>query len=241
MNKINAQLWSVRDFTAKDFFGSLEKLSKMGYSGVEFAGYQDIAAADMKKKLDACNLTAISAHVSMDHLRNNLNREIEYLNILGAKYIVCPGAEVNNYETALKTSEIFNEIGEKCLKNGLIFAYHNHAFEFEPDHGKYPLEILYENANPKFVKQQPDLFWVAYAGIDPIEYIAKNIDRCPILHLKQIENMITKANVDAGNGMIDFKKVMEIAKNSDFVYEQEHFTGTSMESMSKSIAYLSNL
>ena len=32
------QLWSVRDETEKNFMGTLEKLARMGYDGVEFAG-----------------------------------------------------------------------------------------------------------------------------------------------------------------------------------------------------------
>jgi sugar phosphate isomerase/epimerase len=237
MNKVNAQLWSVRDYTEKDFFGTLEKLSKMGYIGVEFAGYSDISAKDMKNKLDELQLKGLSAHIGIDLLKNNLEKEIEYLNTLGAKYIVCPAAEIKTVDSAMEYSELFNKIGEKCFENGLIFGYHNHAFEFELDNGKYPLEVLFENVNPKFVKQQPDLYWVAYAGLDPIEYITKNANRCPIIHLKQIENMETKTNVDAASGIIDFQKVMKIAPKSDLVYEQEHYIGTSMEDMEKSIKF----
>lgn len=237
MNKINAQLWSIKDYTEKDFFGSLEALAKMGYSGVEFAGYKDISSKDMKSKLDELNMTGISAHIGIDLLKNNLDKEIEYLNVLGAKYIVCPWADIKTIDSAMQHSELFNQIGEKCYNNGLTFAYHNHAHEFELDNGKYPLEVMFENVNTKFVLQEPDLFWVAYAGIDPIEYITKNAERCPIIHFKQIENMETKTNVDAASGIIDFKKAMKIASKSDFVYEQEHFVGTSMENMEKSIEY----
>ena len=237
MKELYAQLWSVRDYTEKDFFGTLEALAKMGYSGVEFAGYRDIPAADMKKKLDELGMKGISAHIGTDLLKDHLDREIEYLNTLGAKYIVCPWAEIKTVDNAIEYSELFNKIGEKCYNSGLTFAYHNHAHEFETDNGKYPLEVLFENVDSKFVKQQPDLYWVAYAGLDPISYITKNADRCPIIHLKQIENFETKTNVDAASGMIDFKKVMEIASKSDFVYEQEHFVGTSMKNMEKSIKY----
>jgi len=38
LTELSAQLWSVQDYTSKDFFKTLEEISKIGYTGVEFAG-----------------------------------------------------------------------------------------------------------------------------------------------------------------------------------------------------------
>lgn len=229
--KLSAQLWSVQDYTSKNFFATLESLAKIGYTGVEFAGYGNITDKDMRNKLQELNLEAISAHVSIDKLQTQLNAEIEYLLTLGAKYIVCPSADINSVENALRYAEIFNHIGEVANKNGLTFAYHNHDYEFKLDQGQYPLEVLFNTVDPNLVKQQPDVFWVAYAGLDVKDYITKNIGRCPIIHLKQLENMTTKRNVNAGDGMIDFKYIMDLSTHTDFVYEQEEFESDSLESM----------
>jgi len=241
LKQLSAQLWSVQDYTSKDFFGTLQAIAKMGYTGVEFAGYNGIASKDMNDKLKELNLTAISAHIGIDKLKDNLDAEIEYLLTLGAKYIVCPGAEIGTVDQALAHVDIFNKIGEKCSKSGLTFAYHNHAHEFKLDQGQYPLEVLFENIDARYVKQQPDVFWIAYAGIDTLEYMKKNAARCPIIHLKQLENNETKRNVDAGSGIIDFGTLIEIAKDADFVYEQEEFVGTSLENMGKSIEFIRHL
>ncbi|MGV8982011.1 sugar phosphate isomerase/epimerase family protein [Clostridium sp.] len=238
LNKLSAQLWSVKDYTSSDFFGTLDEISKIGYTGVEFAGYKDIKAKDMNKKLKELKLIALSAHVGFDKLKDNLDGEIEYLNTLGAKYIVCPYAEINTIESALEHAEIFNKIGEKSAKAGLIFAYHNHAHELKLDNGQYPLEVLFNNIDSRYVKQQPDVFWIAYAGLDVKEYMKKNISRCPVIHLKQLENKITKRNVDAGSGVIDFNYLIDLSQNTDFVYEQEEFVGTSLENMEKSFKYI---
>ena len=240
LNKLSAQLWSVQDYTSKDFFGTLEEMAKIGYTGVEFAGYKDILAKVMNKKLKELNLTALSSHVGIDSLKENLDSELEYLNTLGAKYIVCPSAEINTIESALRHAEIFNKIGEQSAKAGLTFAYHNHAHEFKMDNGQYPLEVLFNNVDLRYVKQQPDVFWIAYAGLDVNEYMKKNISRCPIVHLKQLENNETKRNVDAGSGIIDFKYIIDLAKDIDFVYEQEEFVGTSLENMKKSFQSIMN-
>jgi len=234
---MNIQLWSVADYTKKDFFGTLTELARMGYTGVEFAGYFGISKEDMKKKLDELGLVAISSHVGYDGLKNNLEGEIEYLTYLGAKYIVCPGAEVRTVSEAKAIAPFFNEVGKKAKEAGLIFGYHNHDFEFVVDDGQYPLTVMFDNTDPELVKMQPDLYWVAYAGIDPIKYLADNLDRCPTIHLKQIKDMESKENVNAGSGVIDFKKAMEMAPNADFIYEQEQYNGTSMEEVERSINY----
>lgn len=238
LNKLSAQLWSVQDYTSKDFFGTLKQLSEVGYTGVEFAGYKDILAKDMNKKLKELNLIALSAHVGIGRLKENLDAELEYLNILGAKYIVCPHAEINTIESALEHAELFNKIGEQSAKAGLIFAYHNHAHEFKMDNGQYPLEVLFNNTDLRYVKQQPDVFWIAYAGLDVNKYMKKNISRCPVVHLKQLENNETKRNVDAGSGIIDFKYLIDLAPKADYIYEQEEFIGTSLENMKKSFEYI---
>jgi len=240
LNKLSAQLWSVQDYTSKDFFKTLEEIAAMGYTGVEFAGYKGILAKDMDKKLKELNLTALSAHVGIDSLKENLNAELEYLNTLGAKYIVCPYAEITTIESALKHAELFNKMGEESEKAGLIFAYHNHAHEFKMDNGQYPLDVLFNNVDLRYVKQQPDVFWVAYAGLDVNKYMKKNISRCPVVHLKQLENNVAKRNVDAGSGIIDFKYLIDLAPDADYVYEQEEFVGTSLDNMKKSFKDIMN-
>jgi len=68
----------------------------------------------------------------------------------------------------------------------------------------------------------------------------KNISRCPVIHLKQLENNETKRNVDAGSGIIDFKYLIDLAQDIDFVYEQEEFIGTSLDNMKKSFKSIMN-
>lgn len=237
--KINLQLWSVKDDTAADFFGTLEKVAAMGYTGVEFAGFGGIPAEEMKKKLDELGLEGISAHVSYDLLTNELEETIAYLKTIGASYIICPGAKVNSVENAKEIAAEFNRIGRICRENGLIFGYHNHDFEFKKDQDQYPLEVLFDHVDPQYVVQQPDVFWVEYAGLDALDYLQKHRDRCPIIHLKQIKG---KDNVDAQDGIIDFAAIKALCDQAVFVYEQEEYpTGTPLECVAHSAEHLTAL
>ena len=49
---IGLQLYSVRHDCQKDLPGTVEAVAKMGYQGVEFAGYYDYSAKDIRKMLD---------------------------------------------------------------------------------------------------------------------------------------------------------------------------------------------
>ena len=44
---IGLQLYSVRNELAKDFTGVIQQVGKMGYQGVEFAGFHDRSATDI--------------------------------------------------------------------------------------------------------------------------------------------------------------------------------------------------
>lgn len=45
--QVALELYTVRDETKRDFEGTLRQVAQMGYAGVEFAGYGDLAAQAM--------------------------------------------------------------------------------------------------------------------------------------------------------------------------------------------------
>ena len=49
---VGVQLYSVREQCAKDLPGTLAAVAKIGYKGVEFAGYHNRTAKDLRKMLD---------------------------------------------------------------------------------------------------------------------------------------------------------------------------------------------
>src|SRR5512140_106890 len=55
---IGVQLYSLRDLCDKDLPGTLAGLSKIGYQGVEFAGYHKRSAQELRKLLDDNGLNA---------------------------------------------------------------------------------------------------------------------------------------------------------------------------------------
>ena len=58
------QMYSLRDITGEDLKGALEKVAKIGYKGVEFAGFFGHSAEDVKDWLDADGLTVTGTEYS---------------------------------------------------------------------------------------------------------------------------------------------------------------------------------
>lgn len=241
MKEISLQLYSIRNPLAEDFQGSMDKVAKMGYTGVEFAGnYGGMTAKDLKAFLAEKNLKPVGSHTPVDKLTQNLEEEIAFHQELGMKYMICPWSDMDTVEKAKRLAETLNAVGEKVTKAGLVFGYHNHNHELKNDGGKFPLDVFYELTDPQFVKAEIDIYWVTHAGLDPMEYLKKYDGRLPLVHLKQMKDLSSKAGCDADDGFIDFRKAIDIStalETKEYVYEQEG-EEHQLESAEKSAKYL---
>lgn len=230
---IGIQLYTVRDELQKDFLGTIRKIAEIGYKGVEFAGFYDTPAQDVKKVLDETGLVSYASHTGMELLRDQLDKVLEYNSILGTKFIVCPYGKFETRKAYEEAAEFFNRIGQTIKKAGFEFCYHNHAHEFEKIDDLYGLDLLYELTDAELLKAQIDVYWVKYAGVDPVEYIQKYNGRCPIVHLKDMDNTEEKGLTEVGNGMIDMKKIIETGLKCGVRYfsvEQDTCQRPSLES-----------
>src|ERR1700730_5562449 len=113
MDPIALQLYSIKELTEADFIGTLEKVAKIGYDGVEFAGYFNTSAKDLKKVLNDLGLKAAGSHVGIEALTSDLELSIAYALEIESPYIICPGIPDemrSNKDDYLKTADLFNKI-----------------------------------------------------------------------------------------------------------------------------------
>ena len=241
LNEFSIQLYSVGKETAKDFALTLEKIAKIGYTGVEFAGYGGFAAKDMKAMLDANGLKSIGTHVGPDKLAKELAEEIEYNSVLGTEYIILPWYDMKTAADAAACAEVFNPAAEAIAKAGMKYGYHNHAHELAVDGGEYLLDTLMNKAANTVLEL--DMYWVAYAGLDPIAYMKRHAGKLELLHIKQIEAG-TKRCVDLEDGVLDYAAIIREAKAmgvKHFVLEQEEFDIDPYISLYKDFKYIMSL
>lgn len=240
MAKISLQLYSVKDATEKDFMKTLEDVKKMGYDGVEFAGFFGCSAKEVKEKLDAIGIEVSGAHVGIDELRNNIDEVIEYHKAIGNKYIIVPYAEVDKKEDAQRLNEEFKGFSKKLSENGMHFGYHNHAHEMKMFDGEYAFDIMMEGDNDMIY--EVDTFWTEYAGVDTAKYLKKLAGRCPLVHLKDMDAKTRESTV-YGTGILDNEKIIKAAldycKPEWLVIEWENFkSGNCLKAVEDSIVNL---
>lgn len=238
MKDFSIQLYSLREIpTLKE---RLQMAANAGFNGVEFAGYEDIPAAEMKALLTSLGLRGTGSHISQDALKDNLDGCVAYCLEAGITSAACPCINIRTRDDAIEAAAFLEECAKAFTKEGIPFCYHNHAHEFETADGQYLLEIMMENT--KLLGFELDVYWAAYAGADPVAFMEKHRGRFPLLHFKEIA--ADKRNVELGLGLIDFQKLTALGLaqgTKEFIVEQEEFTMPVSEGARTDAVYMSKL
>jgi sugar phosphate isomerase/epimerase len=186
--RIAVQMYSVRGDCEKDFDAALAAVAKLGFEGVEFAGYhgyQDRPAA-LKARLADLNLAVAGTHVRTPKLRGDeLRRTIEFHQELGCSFLIVPGdGDFTHAEKSTVLADTFNAAAEQLKPLGMACGYHNHTKELQKgDDGKTWWDLFAERTGPDVILQQ-DVGWTVTAGLDPVEFIKKYPGRTRTTHFK---------------------------------------------------------
>ncbi len=249
---VGLQLYTLRDETQKDFLGTLKKVADIGYEVVELAGYGDIPAKEMKKALDEYGLKVSSAHIGLplnepDKLISELDKHIEYNKELGTQYLITPWAPFQQVKSDEEFNALVNairQIAEHCKRNGVAYAYHNHAFEFEKKDGEYILDYLYNTIGTDLLKAELDLYWVKKGGLDPKSYLLQYKGRCPLIHVKDMTGDERGFFAEVGQGIIDYPSIFAVAEEVGveyYIVEQDVCERPPFESIKMSYDYLKSI
>ncbi|HLM13876.1 MAG TPA: sugar phosphate isomerase/epimerase [Reyranella sp.] len=207
------QLYTVRDPLGADLEGTLRRVAAIGYREVELAGLPGVTAQDMRASLKRHGLDAPSMHASYDRLQRGFDAVLEEARILGANYLVCPSVDAEERKTAEDwkgVCQTLNRIGQVVRSHGLVLAYHNHDFEFVPfADGTTPFHLLMTETDPRDVKIELDVYWVAKAGLDPVRQLRDSQDRILLVHLKDLAR--DGSTVEVGEGTLEFERIVRAA------------------------------
>ncbi len=225
---VGLQLYSVRNQCQKDMAGTIAAVAKMGYQGVEFAGYYNFEkdAKGLRQVLDDNGLKCCGTHTQWDTLSDaNLEATIEFNKILGNKYLIVPMITVRGTDAKAawqKYAEQFNVLAEKVKPHGMRVGYHNHSGDLRPLDGTTSLDILMSGTKPEVIMQL-DTFWVFSAGADPAAYLKRYPGRTLTTHLKEWTNDGRIAMIGEGDTKWDalFQLYESIANIEWYIVEEE--------------------
>lgn len=250
MNKnIGAQFYTIRNTcqTIEEFDESCKKVKDIGYKVVQLSGIGPFKAEDVKKIVDKYDLEVVCTHRAAANYLENLDEEIHFHKTLGCK--ICGLGGMPGYtgeETVMNFIENFTPVCKKLEENGLVFGYHNHQFEFQKIKGKYVFDIITEAMNFDNFKYILDVYWLAFAGLNPAEFIRTHSDKIGCIHFKDLkivrgETMYVPAYAEIGNGNLNWDEIIKASFESKAEYalvEQDACDIDPFESLKISYDYL---
>ena len=206
VSKVAVQLYSIRDYIngrrgrnghpgqpGVGIEQALKDIKRLGYEGVEFAGYYGKDAKTLKAMLDDNGLVACGTHVGRgDFSPNRIKATCEFNLACGNKFICCPGGgnfpgrndKVDDFMKMLV--EYYNKAAETAATYGCLIGLHNHQNEFKIklSDGTTYWDYFFSNTD-KRVQMEQDVGWTKTAGCDPCKQYLKYPHRSYTLHAKE--------------------------------------------------------
>ncbi len=253
MIEYGLQMYSVRDITKESLKDALRQVAEMGYRYVEFAGFFDNTAEDVRSWLDAYGLKCSGTHTGCAMITpDEIKKTIAYHKELGCTDLIVPGARYSTPEELEYTIALLNYAEKKLTPEGITLGYHNHSKEFyTTSFGKVAMEEILSRTN---VHIEVDTFWLFNAGIDPIPYLEAHKDRIHVIHVKDgnfpadakrdfdtAHDGVTGTALGEGITPVAAIRSWAIANNVRMVVESEGLDPTGPEEVARCIRYLRTL
>lgn len=231
------QLWSVREDMKRDFAATVAEVARIGYAGVELAGYGNLDVKGAKAALDAAGLQVAGMHTNIASLRTSPETIIGDALLLGSRHVTIsfwPPEQFVTVAAVEKIAEELDAIGAKLRASGLQFSYHNHAGEFKLLDGRPVFDWLLGAASPRHLGAEVDVYWVHAGGCSPQKFLRDHGARVKLVHLKD--------ETELGGGPVDFAPIFEtvdaIGSVEWFIVEQEKYNHAPLVSVAHCLAQL---
>jgi len=240
---IALQLYSVRHDCVRDLPGTLEAVAKMGYDGVEFAGYYGRSAKELRGMLDDLELRVAGTHIRLEALLGDaLAETVAFNRELGNRFLIVSSLSEerrSSREIWLETARIFDGVAERLAPQGMVTGYHNHHVEFTEMGGELPWDTFFGNTRREVVMQL-DLGNALHGGGDPVAILERYPGRAVTVHLKEYAAGYNKALI--GEGDVRWEEVFRLCESLGgtqwYIVEQESYAYPPLECVERCLRTL---
>jgi len=215
---VGVQLYTLREVSDR-VDDLLDLVAAAGADAVETVGHQGVDAPHLRDALAQRGLRAVSTHLQLATLEENLDAEVAFARAVGIGTLVVPWLAPAERPTdragwtALGTR--LARLGERVRASDLRLAYHNHDFELAEVEGRSGLAWLLDAAPPDVLDAELDLAWVARAGDDAAAALRRWGDRTRLLHVKDLAPKGAAPDEDGwatvGRGTLPWPALLELA------------------------------
>ena len=173
----------------------------------------------------------------------------KYSSVIPEPYTFIPEEQRKTVDDWHRIAERFNQAGKAAQAAGIQFVYHNHNFEFAPLGDQLPYDLLLASTDPALVQLEMDLFWITFAGANPLDYFSRFPGRFPLVHVKDMLPKPTpdatpqRVMADVGKGSIDWKRIFSHAGQAGIrhYFVEYDWPPDALEDIRTSYAYLKQL
>ncbi len=184
---LSLQLFSLRQLGSLD--DQLSAAARAGFRSVEPLGHHLEDPAGLRRTLALYGLTAPTAHIGFDALRDDPGRVGEACSACGIKQLFIPqSSRFLPQKTTTAWQRLGAELGrlaERYKQYGVSVGYHNMAdgFALLPT-ARYGIEVLFEAARGSPLIWQADIAWMSRAGANPAEWLQRYSKILASAHVK---------------------------------------------------------
>ncbi|MBI1293564.1 TIM barrel protein [bacterium] len=216
---VAVQLYSLRHFSS-DFATQIATVAEMGYPGVELVGLS-MPAEEARDILAQHGVKAVSAHVSIQAMREDIDKVMNFHQVIGNSYLIVPAPpqdvrEANTVDAWVGLARELAELGRRCIDADLRIGYHNHWWEMAEIDGKRVVDWMMEETSPDYLFLEPDLAWVTKGGADAEAILKQYTGRCPRVHVKDLaaagQNEDQMGLADVGYGTLNWDVLLPAAR-----------------------------
>jgi sugar phosphate isomerase/epimerase len=239
---VSVQLYSLREEAALDFRAVLERLGRIGFVGVETAGFHGLTAGEVRTTLDGAGLVVSSAHVGLAK-PDEFERALDEHQDLGCTTVVVPAIGPKSFadlDRVRAAADLLNAANEQARARGLTLGYHNHFWELQSVIDDRPALLhLFDHVDGSVVAEV-DVYWARVGGVDPAELLRSLGSRAALLHVKDgPAGDPSEAMVAVGDGAIDIAGVLAAAPEAAWhIIELDRCDTDMFDAIERSYHYL---
>ena len=232
-----------------DIGGVLKDVATAGFPAFEAGNmFATFGEAETRRLLAENRLRLSGIHFGYGEYTDNekLSADIAFAKAMGVRHMMCSGVSDTKTIQGYKDScSLFNQIGARLRDEGLIFNYHNHAWEFDELEGKgvNGMQIIIDETDPALVKFNIDVFWVTFGGRNPVDFIKQHANSAGYFHFKDGNKGPDGKPIflELGRGYVDLKGSIRAAREAGaewIVAEQDRTELPHLESVTITRDYM---
>ena len=244
--RLGVMLYTVLKQATADLEGTLDRLARLGFRGVETYGVVErFGPTRVRRAIGNAGLELTSAHTPFP-AGAGAERILDTAAELGARTLVWSMEREEFDSVAAIEAGVarVNEAAERAAARGMTIAYHNHFAEFRQRFdGRSAYHVLLDRLDRRVVLEL-DAYWAVMGGADPAAVLAEHADRVRLLHVKDGPAVSYEDDVmvPIGQGQLDWAAALRVPTQLEWhLVELERLAADTFDALRASYQYLVGL